>query len=88
MACKDEWFNYTNSRNGSPAGYFAMSLCEPRQDRKVATVATDDVCRSPASGATTRFLFDDAVCRHIIHNLKKPLALTAAAFLLLGPQCY
>jgi hypothetical protein len=27
------------SCNGSPAGYFAMSPCEPRQDRKVATVA-------------------------------------------------
>ncbi len=31
------------SCNGSPAGGFAIVLCEPRQDRKVATV-TDLRC--------------------------------------------
>lgn len=30
---------YTLFCNGSPAGGFAIVLCEPRQDRKVATVA-------------------------------------------------
>ena len=39
FTCKYGLFHYTDPRNGSPAGYFAMSLCKPRQDRKVATVA-------------------------------------------------
>ncbi|KHY59132.1 hypothetical protein RQ32_10720 [Acinetobacter baumannii] len=30
---------YTLFCKGSPAGGFAIVLCEPRQDRKVATVA-------------------------------------------------
>jgi hypothetical protein len=29
---------YNRSCNGSPAGYFAIVIYEPRQDRKVATV--------------------------------------------------
>lgn len=38
-ACNSFKNLYTLSGNGSPAGGFAIVLCEPRQDRKVATVA-------------------------------------------------
>ena len=33
------WQNRTWVCNGDPIGVFAMTACEPRQDRKVATVA-------------------------------------------------